>query len=114
MISILQKIAGSETYLVITGSLHSKSQTRPVGGSLLIHLANVHVRVGIKEKYHTFTLDQYPFLAPETIRIPLAQQTKSLGRIFCRPIPKGFQPPDHYLSKPKKKRYVAKGLEDFM
>jgi len=114
MIRVLQKISDSQTYLVLTGPLHSKSKIRPVGGSLLTHLANVHVRMGISEKFHTFTLDQHPFLAPDTIRIPLNQKAKSSRRKSHRPVPKGFKPSDRYLARPKKKRYVARGLDEFM
>ncbi|MHA1673497.1 MAG: hypothetical protein ACTSYI_07705 [Promethearchaeota archaeon] len=114
MIRVLQKAAGPQTYLVLTGPLHSKSNTLPVGGTLLTHLANVHVRMGVSEKYHRFTLDQHPFLASSTIRIPISPKSKFSKRKSRRQIPKGFQPSDHYLYRPKKKRFVARGLDDFL
>ena len=114
MIRVLQKVAGPQTYLVLTGPLHSKSTTLPVGGTLLTHLANVHVRMGVTDKYHQFTLDQHPFLAPRTIRIPVSPESKSSARKTRRQVPKGFQPSDHYLYRPQKKRFVAKELDDFL
>ncbi|MHA1521351.1 MAG: hypothetical protein ACTSRK_14300 [Promethearchaeota archaeon] len=114
MIRVLQKVSGPQTYMVLTGPLHSKSKTLPVGGTLLTHLANVHVRMGISEKFHTFTLDQHPFLPPGTVRIPLTVKPKSSGRKSRRPIPKSFKPSDGYSSRPKKKRYIARGLDEFM
>ncbi len=133
MVTALHSIRHPKTYVALTSPLHSQSLIKPTGGNLVAHLAGIHVRMTISERYHYFTLEQHPFLASRTIRIPIStlspqnrsKRKKSNSRFIGgrnrralppgihRRDPKGFHPKDKYLFYNKVKQTRTRGLDDF-
>ncbi|MHA1777264.1 MAG: hypothetical protein ACTSWC_10845, partial [Promethearchaeota archaeon] len=69
IVSALHSVRNSHTYMVMTGPLHTQSRYRPSGGSLVAHLAGIHVCMSISDRYHYYSLEQHPFLNLRTIRV---------------------------------------------
>lgn len=49
--------------IILTGTLHSKSQYRPSGGHLLSHFSGIIVGIHDSLRYIDYSLDQHPFLS---------------------------------------------------
>lgn len=134
IVTALHSVRHPRTYLVMTGPLHSQSQYRPSGGSLVAHLAGIYVRMSVSERYHYYSLEQHPFLNPRTIRVPIPitpterkHRRKRAGSRYVggrngrtfpdgihRSDPKGFHPKDKYLFHQPIKRSRAVGLDEFL
>lgn len=124
IINSIREIASPTTYTLITGPLHPQSAMKPAGGTIVSHLANVHLRMGFTHRFQTLSLDQHPFLAPRTIRIPLPEkiitESNKHYRKQTRPARqsrrkgRGFEAKDPYLFHPKQKRTLPRGLDEFL
>ncbi|MHA1719236.1 MAG: hypothetical protein ACTSXK_06905 [Promethearchaeota archaeon] len=72
----LQRAAREGSTVVLTAPLHSKSQIKPAGGNLLLHFAQVIVRIIPALRKITYFLDQHPFYPAQNLVCPIRLPSK--------------------------------------
>jgi hypothetical protein len=69
MIAGIRSILKYNPTIILGTSMHTNSESVPMGGKLLSHLAGVMVSVQEKERYYELSLNKHPYLPPSSVKV---------------------------------------------